>query len=416
MRARAVTSRAGENCAPVRAGTGLAVTIAALLELGIVAGSLSVASVAAVVASRSRAAARADRFALRLARAGEAGFVDAARRLAGAARGSVDAVRDEIVRAARVAAPAVDGVLVYEQDDAGLRCVVASGDRFGYFAGSSVALDDASALPARAVVAAHRITLDDAGVSPLHPGDVAALAVPLALDGGRACVLVAAAQRPLDAGAIERLVALADQASPAYLIALDREHDRRNAEYDGLTGLLTPRAFRRRLNDLVERARFIACARLALLFVDTDRFKQWNDRYGHAAGDALLRELASVLRSAAASENDLVARNGGDEFCIVFAETDKATAIERAGELRRRVAALDLARLHPPDAATNGELRITASIGVAAFPADALSGSDLLERADEAMYNTKQSGRNGVSYLGAGREFVRLPSDHAPVE
>src|SRR5438270_602586 len=98
-------------------------------------------------------------------------------------------------------------------------------------------------------------------------------AVPRALDAGRACALVVAAQQPLDADAVERLVTLADQAAPAYSIALDREHDRRSAEFDGLTGLLTPRAFRRNLTALVDRARFVSSARLALLFVDTDRFK-----------------------------------------------------------------------------------------------------------------------------------------------
>ena len=382
-------------------------TLAALLEAGIVAASLACASGAAVVASRSRAAARADRLALRLARAREGAFVDAARRLATAARESADAVRAEITRAARIAAPAVDGVLVYEQHDASLRCTAAFGVRFAYFAGSSVALDDPSALAARAIAAGHRMTLDHPDVRPLHPTDVSALAVPLVLDAGRACVLVTAAQQRLDTGAVERLVTLADQAAPAYLIALDREHDRRSAEYDGLTGLLTPRAFRRRLNALVEHARFVPCARLALLFVDTDRFKHYNDRHGHAAGDALLRELAQVLRAAATSEHDLVARNGGDEFCLVFTETDKATAIERAGELRRRIASLDLARLRalarPPD----DELRITASIGVAAFPSDASTANDLLERADAAMYHTKKTGRNGVSYAGADRALVR---------
>jgi diguanylate cyclase (GGDEF)-like protein len=389
------------------------VTITAFLELGIVAGSLLIAATAAVLASRSRAAARADRLALRLARASEAAFVDAARRLAIAARESVNAVRDEIARAARVAAPAVDGILIYEQLDDALRCVVAFGDRFAYFAGSSVALDDATALPARTIAARHRITLDDEDVRPLHPSDVAALAVPLALDAGRACVLVAAAQQPLDTGAGERLVALADQASPAYLIALDREHDRRSAEYDGLTGLLTPRAFRRQLSDLVDPARFIACGRLALLFVDTDHFKQWNDRYGHAAGDTLLRELANVLRSASTSEHDLVARNGGDEFCVVFTETDKAAAIERADVLRHRIAALDFGGLRPPGASAVGELRITASIGVAAFPADALNANDLLERADAAMYHIKETGRDGVSYVGPNGMLVRHESPAA---
>jgi diguanylate cyclase (GGDEF)-like protein len=397
----------------LRAGTDVAVpvSLATLLEVAIVAGSLACGASGAVVASRTRATARADRLALRLARAREAAFVDAARRLASAARESVDAVREEVARAVRVAAPAVDGVLIYEQHDAALRCVAAVGDRFAYFAGSSVALDDASAIPARAIAAGHRITLDDAGVRPPHPGDVAALSVPLVLDSGRACAVVATAQRPLAAAAVERLVALADQASPAYLIALDREHDRRTAEYDGLTGLLTPRAFRRRLNELVDRARFVASARLALLFVDTDHFKQWNDRYGHAAGDALLRDLSGVLRSAASSEHDLVARNGGDEFCVVFTETDKATAVERAETLRRCIAELDLDRLRPANSSSGAPCAITASIGVAAFPADASNANDLLERADAAMYRSKESGRNGVSYAAPHGELVRFASD-----
>ena len=383
------------------------IAAAALLELTLVVGSLGIGAAGAILASRTRAAARADRLALRLARAREAAFVDAARRLAGAARESADAVREEIARAARVAAPAVDGVLVYEQYDGALRCIVVFGDRFAYFAGSTVATDDPSALPARAIAAGHRVTLADAGARRLHPMDVAVLAVPLALDAGRACVLVAASQQVLDADAVERLVTLAAQASPAYRIALEREDDRRSAEYDGLTGLLTPRAFRRRLNELVDRARFVPSARLALLFVDTDRFKQWNDRYGHAAGDALLRELARVLRAAAASEHDLVARNGGDEFCIVFTETDKATAIERADHLQRRVVTIETARLRPQPTGAGDDLRITASIGVAAFPPDASTANDLLEQADAAMYHTKRTGRNGVSYRDANGELVR---------
>lgn len=393
---------------PPRTGTDDAMALAAMLELGIVVASLACGSAGIVVASGARSTARADRLALRLVHAREAAFADAARRLAVAARDSVDAVRDEIARAARVVAPHVDGVLVYEQCEAGLRCVIAFGDRFAYFAGSCVALDDASAIAARAAAAGHRVVPTGADARPLHPGDAAELAIPLGLDAGRACVLVVAAQQPLDEDAVERLVALAEQASPAYLIALDREHDRIRAEYDGLTGLLTPRAFRRSLGVLVDRARVVPTARLALLFIDTDRFKQWNDCYGHAAGDALLRELANALRAAAAYPYDLVARNGGDEFCIVFTETDKSTAIERAETLRRRIARLDLAALRPPDAHGNGSLRITASIGVAAYPADATNANDLLERADAAMYHSKETGRDGVAYAGADGGFVRL--------
>ena len=374
-------------------------TAAALLEAGIVGGALLCASAATVAALRLAAAARAARIALRLARAREAAFVDCARALAGASRVSVDAVRDELARAARSTAPALDGILLYEEHEGTLTCVYASGERVAYFAGSRIALDDATALPVRARAAGHRVTLEDDGARALHPGDRAAIAVPLALGEGRACVLVLLARVALERETAERLVMLADHAAPAYAIALEREHDRRRAEYDGLTGLLTPRAFRSRLSALVERARLRPAAALALVFVDTDRFKQWNDGYGHAAGDGLLRELARLLRSAARDDEDLVARNGGDEFCIVFARAEKASAIERAEELRRRIAAARLG---------NAQIAITASIGVAAFPADARGASELLERADAAMYHSKRTGRDAVSYAGVDGALTRL--------
>ncbi len=369
-------------------------------ELAVVTGSLVSASLATIVAARARAALQACRGSLRIAQAHEAAFVDVAARLASAARASADAVRDEIVRAARAGSGEIDGVLLYEEHAGALRCAIASGERFEHFAGTCVARDDGAALAARALSARHRITLAEPGVARLHPHDAAAVAVPLVSDPGRSCALVAASRQPLAADSIERLVTLAELAAPAYLIALEREHDRRTAEYDGLTGLLTPRAFRRRLNALVDRCRFTPSSRLALLFVDTDHFKQWNDAHGHAAGDALLHVLADVLRTAAPSEHDLVARNGGDEFCLVFAETDKSTAIERADIVRRRIAAIDA--------------RISASIGVAAFPADAAGANELLERADSAMYHAKQTGRDGVSYCAGDDGFVRLVQPPSP--
>lgn len=375
-------------------------------ELAPVAAAWTCAACAGWAGLRARGRARADRDALRSARERETAFVEIARRLAGAARESVDAVRDEIARGARVVAPAVDGILLYDEHEGALRCSAAYGTRFAYFAGTRIALDDPAALAARTVAAGHRVTLGDARVAPPHPADTAAVGVPLALDAGRTCVLVAGATSELSPDVIDRLVALAEQASPAYLIALDREHDRRRAEYDGLTGLLTPRAFRQRLSALVERARFAPATQLVLLFVDTDRFKLWNDAFGHAAGDALLRELAQLLRGAVRFERDLVARNGGDEFCIVFTDTDKATAIERAELLRARIAALDCRRLRP--AGATAEVRITASIGVAALPADATSANDLLERADAAMYHAKQTGRDAVAYVELDGGYARL--------
>jgi diguanylate cyclase (GGDEF)-like protein len=300
-------------------------------------------------------------------------------------------------------------MLLYEEHDGALCCVAAFGERFAYYGGTLVALDDPVALPAQALRAGHRVALgdDDGDVRPLHPRDGGAVAIPLTLEAGRRCVLAFASQGEIGAEELGRLAELAHLASPAYLIALDREQDRYDAEYDGLTGLLTPRAFRQSLSALVDRMHAVPSTRLGLLFVDTDHFKHWNDRFGHAAGDALLRELANVFRGAV-SQRDLVGRNGGDEFCIVFTETGKATAIERAETLRRRIATLDVCALLP--AGTNDHTPITASIGVAAYPSDASTASDLLERADAAMYHSKLAGRDGVSYCADGG-FVRYDSD-----
>jgi diguanylate cyclase (GGDEF)-like protein len=127
------------------------------------------------------------------------------------------------------------------------------------------------------------------------------------------------------------------------------------------------------------------------------RIKSWNDNYGHASGDALLRELAALLRAAATDPADLVARNGGDEFCVVLVDAEKSHAIERAERLRASIADADFRGLHAP-VSSGEEVRISASIGVACFPVDAPSPETLLEKADEAMYHSK-TGRNGVSFL-----------------
>ncbi len=116
-----------------------------------------------------------------------------------------------------------------------------------------------------------------------------------------------------------------------------------------------------------------------------------------------MRELATLLRRAA-NADDVVAHNGGDEFCRVFTDCEKATAIERAETLRAQVSAADFS---PLDVGTSG-VRISTSIGVAAFPADAQSASGLLERADAAMYHIKQTGRDGVSYVGVDGTLTRL--------
>lgn len=374
-------------------------TPAAALGFGVLAGALACGGPLAAVAIHCTIRERRARHALRQACARERELVASARRLADAARSGRDAVQSEIVVAAAREVPQAEGVLLFAERDGVLRCVQTLGSRYAYFTGMRVARDDPSSLPARALAAGHRVTLDEPGIRPLHPRDASAVAVPLLVDEGRHCVLAVTGAGTFPPEQIEQLVALAERSVPAYQLACERERDRRRAEFDALTGLLTPAELRRRLARLVARARLVRSARLALLFIDTDRFKDWNDRYGHASGDALLRALAAVLRGAARFEADLVARNGGDEFCLVFTETDKAEAIERADLLRRRIGSLDLDALRPSgDVAA---LRISASIGVAVYPLDAADARGLLERADAAMYHSKRVGRNTVAYVDA---------------
>jgi diguanylate cyclase (GGDEF)-like protein len=364
------------------------------------------------IAERLRTRLRLERLAGRLARERDAAFIDAIRRLGAAALRSRAAVRTEIDAAVRRIAPAIDAVLIFEDDSTDLRCTYAAGERVAYFLDARIARTDSALLPARALRDGHRALVTD-GARTFHPADVFALAVPLPRDDGGASVLYVAAPTRVDDDATETLVALAVHAAFADALADEREADRRRAEYDALTGLLTPRALRERLATLLERARTLPLARIAVLFVDTDRFKAWNDSYGHASGDALLRAIARVLR-AAARPGELVARNGGDEFCVTFVDTEKSDAVERADALRAAIEGIDFATLRPVEAAD--DVRVTASIGVAAYPADAAAPNDLLERADAAMYHAKRTGRNAVAYIGRDGTFVRAdaPAVAAP--
>lgn len=373
----------------------------------VAAGAVAFGAIGCAAAWRMHRRSRADRQALVLAVQAQGRFIEATRRLSGAAGISVEAVREELVRAVHVLAPAIDVVLFFEEHHAELVCVAADGSRVEFFGGTRVALDDGGSPIALALERGHRVSLRDvAALRRLHPGDRFATAIPLLLDAGRRCVVYLASDSENCAAEAERVGQIVDQAASAYGIALERADDRARAQYDGLTGLLTPRALRTKLAALIERARFAPLGRVGLLFVDTDCFKQWNDSYGHASGDALLRELAQLLLAVATDPRDVVARNGGDEFCVVFADGEKSSAIERAERLRASIAETNFSGLHAHAPGVQ-EVRISASIGVACFPVDAQSPQALLQKSDEAMYHSKKTGRNGVSFFGVDTILVR---------
>ena len=305
--------------------------------------------------------------------------------LVAAARKGVDETYGALDRAVRAHAQHADAVTVWELTGDQFVCRFAGGERYEHYGDASVsALAPGSPL-AETRRTAREVVLRD-GLVPLHPGDRAAVAVPL---GELPLIAYVALANPPRKDELRDILDVSAIAAAALAIARDRAEDRTRATYDGLTGLLTPRAFRSELTrQLREAPRVRLVPRLALSFVDTDRFKEWNDRYGHAAGDELLRKLAAMLRAHATGPEDLVARNGGDEFCLVWADCEKSSAIRRAQALCNAIAV----------AFAGDAVAITASIGVAAFPLDAQTAEGLLEAADAAMYEAKRSGRNRVSY------------------
>jgi diguanylate cyclase (GGDEF)-like protein len=122
--------------------------------------------------------------------------------------------------------------------------------------------------------------------------------------------------------------------------------------------------------------------------MDIDHFKKFNDTYGHATGDAVLKQVAKTIRDCVRVGLDLPCRYGGEEMVVLLPETDTQGALVTAERIRREIEATALA-------GPEGEqLRVTISIGIATFPAMAETASDLFERADQALYASKHGGRN----------------------
>ena len=159
---------------------------------------------------------------------------------------------------------------------------------------------------------------------------------------------------------------------------------------DPLTGIANRRRF-----DEALTAEWSRCQRngapLTLIMIDVDRFKAYNDRYGHVAGDDCLRRVACALGQLTGRPADLVARYGGEEFAVLLPEIDRDHALEMAERMRRAVHEAEL----PHEGSEHG--RITISLGVAApHPSRDQTPEQLVERADRALYRAKESGRNRV--------------------
>lgn len=161
----------------------------------------------------------------------------------------------------------------------------------------------------------------------------------------------------------------------------------REAAVDALTGLVTYRVLRDRLaNEAARSSR--SGERFAVLFMDLDGFKQVNDTFGHRAGSEVLAAIGQVVQKAVRS-TDVAGRYGGDEFVVLLVRTDVSGALRVGEVIRERVEAVGRALGYAP-------ATISASIGVAECDPEAANGTDVLERADRALYRAKALGGNRI--------------------
>ena len=201
--------------------------------------------------------------------------------------------------------------------------------------------------------------------------------------------LAAAAPAVIQSGPRLALVGLAVVASSVGIlqrvrVRLERERDtmRRSALRDPLTGAWNRRGLDERIAyEIARHAR--ECRRFAVLAIDLDGFKRVNDRFGHAAGDELLRDVAVALTSAVRRQ-DTVARLGGDEFCVLAPETDHAGAEHLGAKVEAAIGRVAV-----------GVDALSGSVGVAIYPEDGRDARTVLEAADAAQVTAKRRSREG---------------------
>lgn len=163
---------------------------------------------------------------------------------------------------------------------------------------------------------------------------------------------------------------------------------------DSVTGLTNVRFFRERLKEEVERG--VRHNRIfSLVMIDVDNFKVYNDKFGHQAGDRVLQEVSQLL-NAVTRTTDSVSRYGGDEFAMILPETTKDRAKDVALRIKK-----DINRISKLPAFSHQPL--TLSFGVSSFPDDGTKVEDLIQSADEAMYQAKKMGRDRVELASSSK-------------
>jgi diguanylate cyclase (GGDEF)-like protein/putative nucleotidyltransferase with HDIG domain len=166
--------------------------------------------------------------------------------------------------------------------------------------------------------------------------------------------------------------------------ALRYQRSRQEATTDGLTGLVNVREFRRRLDAAFARPDRLSSP-LSLLLIDFDHFKSVNDELGHQHGDLVLQMGARIVKAAARAQ-DMVARYGGDELAVMVADTNAIGA--------QRLAYRIVDAVHTAAVSTTPDQHLSFSIGVASYPEDGFTASELIAAADQALYLAKREGKD----------------------
>ncbi|MBI41414.1 MAG: diguanylate cyclase [Leptospiraceae bacterium] len=174
-------------------------------------------------------------------------------------------------------------------------------------------------------------------------------------------------------------------------IAVENARLYERATVDLMTGLKNHAYFQSRMKEERDKA-VKRKTPLALLLTDVDKFKNFNDTYGHQAGDEVLKAVARVLIESARN-TDFAARYGGEEFCLVMPGADEETSMAKAEEIRRKIEEMVV---HSDD----NELKVTMSVGISSFDpeVDIRTNKGLINRADKALYACKRAGRNQVMH------------------
>ena len=190
--------------------------------------------------------------------------------------------------------------------------------------------------------------------------------------------------------------AIAGHATVALANASSFEETLRRAQTDALTGLANHGHFWTTLETEIARADRYG-RELSLALLDADKFKLFNDRYGHVAGDDALVGFARVIERGS-RVHDTPARSGGEEFAIILPETTPEGACTFAEKIRQAVEAESFVRsgTAQPTADEPTPAELTVSIGVASYPHDEQTAGTLVERADARLYRAKDAGRNRV--------------------